>query len=296
MNCLKPWPSCPPSTMSAGNAEALPEHLGGVDAEVAHLLQQRRDREPRLLVDHRLLLDDEAREAAVARLRVRVGDRQQHDHAGVQAVRDPLLVPVDDVVVPVADRPDLDRLHVGAGVRLRDREGPAHLAGGHPREQPLLLLAGPEVQEHPGRHEVRVHDAGERDPRARDLRDDLRVGHEVEAEAAVLLRDGGAEEPELAHPLHERLGVGVVAVVLRDRGERLVVDEAPHVVQQCVGGHGQRSITRLPSSPNRALCPGRTTTTVSGSSISRGPRRSPGTPPSTRRRTGVSTNPPVSYQ
>ena len=51
---------------------------------------------------------------------------------------------------------------------------------------------------------MRVEDARERHPAARELDLDQRVGREVEPEAAVLLGDRHAEEPHLLHLLDER--------------------------------------------------------------------------------------------
>ena len=54
---------------------------------------------------------------------------------------------------------------------------------------------------------MRVDDPGHRDPAARQLLDDHRVGREIEAHPAVLLGDGHAEQPELLHLLdHRRRG------------------------------------------------------------------------------------------
>ena len=49
-------------------------------------------------------------------------------------------------------------------------------------------------------------DAGDRDPAARELLDDHRVGRQVEAHPAVLLGDRDAEQAELLHLLDDRLG------------------------------------------------------------------------------------------
>ena len=73
-----------------------------------------------------------------------------------------------------------------------------------------------------------VDDAGDRDPAARQLLHDHRVGGEVESHPAVLLGDGHAEQPELLHLLHDRLGELVLVVVLLGDRDDLLVDELPH--------------------------------------------------------------------
>ena len=50
-----------------------------------------------------------------------------------------------------------------------------------------------------------VDDAGDRDPAARELLDDHRVGRQVEPHPAVLLGDRDPEQPELLHLLDDRL-------------------------------------------------------------------------------------------
>ena len=70
----------------------------------------------------------------------------------------------------------------------------------------------------------------DRDPPARELLDDHRVGRQVQPHPAVLLGDGHAEQAELAHLLHDRLGelVGGV-IVLRLRDDLLVDELADHL-------------------------------------------------------------------
>ncbi len=75
-----------------------------------------------------------------------------------------------------------------------------------------------------------VDDARHRDPPARELLDDHRVGREVEAHPAVLLGDGHAEQAELLHLLDHGVREGVLVVVLLRDGEDLLVDELAHHV------------------------------------------------------------------
>ncbi len=70
-----------------------------------------------------------------------------------------------------------------------------------------------------------VDHARDRDPAARELLDDHRVGREVEAHAAVLLGDRDAEQAELLHLLDDRLGEQVLVVVVLGVGEDLLVGE-----------------------------------------------------------------------
>ena len=70
-----------------------------------------------------------------------------------------------------------------------------------------------------------VDDARDRDPAARELLDDHRVGRQVQAHPAVLLGDRHAEKPELLHLLDDRLREGVLVVVVLGVGQDLLVDE-----------------------------------------------------------------------
>ena len=111
---------------------------------------------------------------------------------------------------------------------------------------------------------------GDRDPAARELLHDHRVGREVEPHPAVLLRDRHTEQPELLHLLHDRLGELVLVVVLLGDRENLVVHELPDHLRDgplLVGllgegaggyGHGLRrapvSLTGESTKDTRGLC------------------------------------------
>ena len=73
-----------------------------------------------------------------------------------------------------------------------------------------------------------VDDAGDRDPAARELFDDHRVGRQVEPHPAVLLGDRDPEQAQLLHLLDDRLREGVLVVVMLGVGEDLLVDELAH--------------------------------------------------------------------
>ncbi len=152
------------------------------------------------------------------RLRLRIGLHQQREAGAFDAVGDPGLGAVDDVVVAVAARRHADALQVGAGVGLGEREPAADLAARKARQPALLLLLGAEFLDRERQHQVRVEDAGDRHPDRRDAHDDLGVDRGGQAEAAVFDADGRAEQAELLH-LRDDLGgpaIGVV-VLLHDR-------------------------------------------------------------------------------
>ena len=71
-------------------------------------------------------------------------------------------------------------------------------------------------------------DARDRDPAARELLDDHRVGRQIEPHAAVLLGDRHAEQPQLLHLLDDRLGERVLVVVVLGVRQDLLVGELVH--------------------------------------------------------------------
>src|ERR1700710_472 len=209
---------------------AVVDELGRLDALVAHLLDLRRHDQAlevtRLSFLPWLLLGDEAGHALVGGFGLRVGLHQHEDDAGAEPVGDPHLLPVQlPVAVLALLGVGLDALDVGADLRLREREGGADLAGRHLRQEVLLLLVSAELHQEVGADEVGVDDAGDRDPAARELFDDHRVGGQVEAHAAVLLGDGDAEEAELFHFLDDLLGEGILVVEVLGVGDDFLVGE-----------------------------------------------------------------------
>ena len=97
---------------------------------------------------------------------------------------------------------------------------------------------------------MRVDDARDRDPAARELLDDHRVGRQVEPHPAVLLGDRHPEQPELLHLLDDRLRELVRGVVVLGLRDDLLVDElADHLDDRLLlvgllverGGDGHRA-------------------------------------------------------
>src|SRR5207237_8207986 len=105
------------------HAVVLEHQLGGVDALVAELLEAAARGEARAF------LAEEERHAAMARLGVRVGLGEDREARALDAVRDPGLGAVQHVGVSLAARARADRLQIGAGVRLGERQAAADFAG-----------------------------------------------------------------------------------------------------------------------------------------------------------------------
>ena len=194
-------------------------HLDRLDAAVAqlaHVLADRNAFEARA----GLLLDDEGGDALL-------GPGGQQDDGGPLAVGHPGLAPVEDVLVPVAEGPARDVASVAPGIGLGERERTAPFSRGHGGEPAPLLFLRAVRHDHGGRHGVGVHDPREAHPAVGQLLNDADVGQQVEAEAAVLLGDGDAEEAERAHLLDDLLGKCVGALEIGRHGDDLALHETP---------------------------------------------------------------------
>ena len=207
------------------HARVLERQLCRVDSLIPQLLKDAPHGHARC----RLLLDDEDAHALIARLCLEVRLGEHGEYLGVDAVGDPHLVAVQEVVVAVADGLSLDRLEVGAGVGLRHAEGAPSLAGGHAGEEARFHLLAAVRLDHPGDHRVCVEDAAQAHPAAGQLLHDRGVGGEGEVQAAVLLRDRGAEHPQPLQLLDEVSGVFVRVLQLRGYRHDLFLHEAAHL-------------------------------------------------------------------
>ncbi len=127
-----------------------------------------------------------------------VGLGRQHHHVAQLAVGDEHLLAVDDVVAAVAGGAGADVLQVGAGVRLGHAERADGLAGDHFRQPVLLLLFGAERLDVGGDEVAMDQEAGTGEAAARQFLEHHHVEQVVQAEAAVLFRDGATEHAGFA--------------------------------------------------------------------------------------------------
>ena len=99
----------------------------------------------------------------------------------------------------------------------------------------------------------------DRDPAARELLDDHRVGRQIQRHPAVLLGDRHPEQAELAHLGHDRLRELVHRVVVLGYRQDLLVHELPDHLQDglllfgLLGRHGRRGHGTPPSLTKRLL-------------------------------------------
>ena len=181
----------------------------------------------RLTVRPGPLLADEHADALVGRIGVRVGLRRDGVQRAVARVGDEHLAAVEDVDVAAAHRGGADALHVAAGVRLGQAQRAVMLAARHRRQVALLLLVGAVHAQHVRQHQMGVEHAAQAHPALAQLLDHHGVGGDVEAEAAVLRRDGGAEQSQLLHARDQRVRILVAVFELAGDRHDLAVDEAP---------------------------------------------------------------------
>ena len=148
-----------------------------------------------------------------------VGAHRQPDPVGVRDQAGPHLLPVDHVVVAVADRGGAQVGQVGSRVRLRVADREVQFACRDPGQKELLLLVGAEG--HDRRRDA--VDGQERHRRTGDGRfvgEDQRV-HRGAILAAVLLGPVQGEPPVLAH-LRDDVAVSIAGPHLAlHRAQRL---------------------------------------------------------------------------
>ena len=168
---------------------------------------------------------DEGRHVVL--LRVRIGDREDDQHAGRPAGGDELFRSAQHPVVAVAARAGLQRAGVGAGLRLGQREAADHLAARQGPEIALLLRLRAEAQDRQaGDGIVDAHDGGARAVAGRDLLQRQRIGDLSDIRAAEFLRYQHAEEAEFAHFL-QRIERNVALLApLRREGRKFFAREA----------------------------------------------------------------------
>ena len=195
-----------------GDAVILENQFGTIDGVIAEFLELLTRSEPVALGR------DEQAHAFVARVGLRVSFDEQGETAAVDAVRNPRLGAVDDIVVAVTDGCGTDRLQVGPRVRLGQREAAANFAAGE-FGQPLRLLSRRTKAFDGARHDkMRVENAGNRHPIRCDMRHNFRIGDGGQAETAIFLSDGRAEQPHFGHLGDEFGGPDVTVVVLHHDG------------------------------------------------------------------------------
>ena len=189
---MKPWPSAPPRRFSAGTRSSS-KNSSAVSVLCWPTFFRTRPRaKPGVVV---VDFGDQQGDAVRALGGVGLGD--DDDQAGVVAVGDEGLGAADDVLVAVADRFGGDVLQVRPGPGLGHGDRADQVAGGHARQPAELLLLGG-VGVDVVRDDAGVHDDRHRAGAGAHLRlgDGDLVG-EGAAPAAVLLRDGGAQQPDL---------------------------------------------------------------------------------------------------
>src|SRR5580698_2473299 len=175
---------------------------------------------------------DEGRNAARALAR-RIAARHQREHAGAVGVGDEALGAVDDIVVAVTDRRRLERRRVGARAGLGEAEARHDLAAGE-LGQPFALLRRGAEHHHAltADADIGADDGAEGGRGVAELHRHQHFLLHGEAEPAIFLRDGDAEEPERTHPGHDLVRYAVVFGDLGLERHAGLAHEAVHGVDQ----------------------------------------------------------------
>ena len=206
------------------DADVVEGELAGVAGAHAELALDRAGRQTR-----HAPLEHEGGEPVVLQAAVERGEDQEV--VGEVGERDPHLGAVEDVGVAVPDIGRLDRPGVGTGIWLGQREGAELFAAGLGHEKALLLLLiGPLQERQAVEPDVDAHDHPQEGVDVLQLLAGEGEGDVVEPGAAILLRDGKAEDAELAH-LAQHLGVELaLGIPLLDVWRDLARGELAHRV------------------------------------------------------------------
>ena len=217
------------------HAHIVEVRLDDGHAADAHLVLDLLDRKAR-----RALLDHDGADAA--RLRGRVRDAEDRVDVGDAAVRGPLLLARDDVVVAVLDRGHREARGVRTGVLLRQAEGDELFAARDLR-QPVLLLRFGAADENREAAE-RVHGEGHAKARVglRELFRHARQGQNARAVAAVFLGDEGLEQAGLRNGLGRLVVVLLRLVVLGGRGAHMLVRDLAGNSGQFFGDRAENDV------------------------------------------------------
>ena len=181
---------------------------------------------------------------------------------GAEAVRDPHLLAVDDVVVAVADarRSGSPARRSRSAARSSRRRRAPRRSPSRGRSRSPLLLACPLCSSIDEQMKCVLMMPETRHPAARDLLDREAVRGQVEAHPAVLLGDREAEDAELAEALRRsRRGTRSAASYSRRARDDLAVHEVAHREQRVLllRRQAERARSRAPPSappPASASC------------------------------------------
>ena len=188
-------------------------------------------------------LDNECGDAMGALFRFGLGI--DHIDVGIGAVGDPHLGAIEHIVVTALLGPQLHADHIGAGVGLAHGQC-AYVLAANQLRQVLGLLFGRAVAVDLVDAQIRMRAIGQayRCRGAADLFDSHHVGEVAKPGAAMLLRDGDAQQAEFAKSRPELIGELIVAVdgsgPRRDFGGA----ERVNLLTQHVDGFAQSEVQR----------------------------------------------------
>ena len=217
----KALPFDPADQLIGRNAIILHHQLCAVDRLVAQLVELLAGAETVALVG------DEQAHALVARIGGRIGLGEQGKAMAVERVGNPGLCAVKDVIAAcILARHGADRLQIGARIGLGQGQPAANLASSE-FGQPLgLLLRRAEPLNRRRHDQVRVKNAGDRHPVARNAHHDLGIGGRRQAQSAIFLPDGRAEQPHFRHLGHQFGRPDIIVIVMLDHRDHFAFEPA----------------------------------------------------------------------
>ena len=179
--------------------------------------------------------------------RVGIGAGEQEAVVGVVTAGRPHLLAVDHPLVAVEHRRRLQAGEVGSRVGLAEALAPAHLAAEDLRQEVLLLLLGPPLQDRRPDERVAEEVGAHRRLGPGELLGEHDALHRRQALAAVLLGPRGADPPaavQLLRPLGVEprpLLVGHLEALVEPAGRQVVLQPGPDLLAERLGlgGVGQ---------------------------------------------------------
>jgi hypothetical protein len=233
--------------VALGYPDIVEEDLRRIGRTHAHLVELARHL-------HALALHGNADQRLVAMDLIVAGIGEQADPVGLDAVGDPHLAAIDDVIVAVGTRLGLDRGDVRSRARLGDANASDRIARNRRLQKLAAYLIGAETRQR-GRRHVGLHPDRHRHAAAFDRAELLghhqRIGV-IEPLAAELDRLVEAEKAEIAELLEQLVGgEDVVLLPFIDEGIDLCGDEFLQGAAGFVVVGGEEHVF-LPVIPGRA--------------------------------------------
>ena len=151
---------------------------------------------------------------------------QQREAGAFNAIADPGLRAVNDVIIAIAPRHGANGLQIRPAIRLGQRKPAAQFSGCELRQEARALFGRAHLVHNPRHDQVRIQDAGDRHPFLGNQFNNPRVGGGSQTQPAEFLRNDGAKQPHFLHPRDNFMRVGVFMLKLGCHGPHMAFQKA----------------------------------------------------------------------